>query len=873
MNQDIDAGKGDLGIKIEEIAIKFWSDFNKEDFFSSANNYVFPEHPSLLMQKLYHKYCSSTAQSKVQKEIVNFINAKIDNIKGNGMESKSLRMSALQRKLADDMFLKQKDFSRALEYYTKAALYAPKVEVVTPDTDPNGSNLALAYANRSAVFFELGQWSNALMDIEYALEAGYKDIETLLLRKIEALTNLEKIDEAKKVLDDDYLKDSTSVEAALDRIECLAKDLKISTNPAPSPSPNERFTLTDIITAFSNSCQFKPSPVLPSFSAKLEVKIDPEKGRCLVAREPVARGETLYLEMPYTSALQDKLELKHCHHCANPLQVDKYKLSTAESTKFLGSKKENAELCEGKPLYIKPAIPCSTCSTVLFCSKTCREAAWTAYHRFECGIVSLLQEYEAFLPLRMLFAIKGGLQTAKTVIEAADQACQRKELFLPEAPDTNSTDKSSFLCGSYSAVYQMRQRRVMIHPGDHVDEFRLVVMAEALLAIVLRLGFFAEPLSAEDLHLTRCLLLRHILQISVSIMAKSFRLEDLSDLTGDPLKYTTKVVCPNGQLLLKHSCAPNLMRRNVTCASEGGSLCNLLLFGQATRAIKVGEEVRMCMIGDNHYTQMHVGERQKNLGSFFDCTCQRCQFELAEGLDGMYLPFSCDRCRSLLVKKVDSDTSTVSFACTACTASLPLKTISERYANFQAISKSISETLDVSHRNPLKNIQDTEKALDKLQSMLFVNGYESGHIPQQFALQFTGLTIYYCHYSLSDANRLVERMLPSLEKAAAVDGFDIFDHHYYMFPLVNMMWNTVKKLLEEKEEAKVKPLSGKKKKEMIAILRQWPRRVDRLLALMDFFAIQISLGPFSITSNDLFYLKTQQFKEIKVEIEEGLKKK
>lgn len=347
MDQAPAARKSALEEKIDDITIQFWPYYSEKGLNPNGKNYAFPEHPSLVMQPFYHWYTSNAAHPMVQKEVEDFIGSKVDNIKAAGLAKKSSMMSTSQRELGNVMY-KKKEFASALDYFTAAALLAPKNEVIRPGGYLKSPNLALAHGNRSAVFFELGQWNNALADIEYALNAGHHDVEKLLLRKIDALVNLGKIEEARKVLDDDRLKDSTGQANKRSEIECLMKDLKVSEKPTLSqPPPNKVFTIADIITAFSHSSfKYEPSAALPSLSAKLEVKIDPQKGRCLVARESIARGEALFLEMPYCSALKKELELKNCHYCAIPLKVDKYVVSPVEAA-FLGSKKDNAKLCEG----------------------------------------------------------------------------------------------------------------------------------------------------------------------------------------------------------------------------------------------------------------------------------------------------------------------------------------------------------------------------------------------------------------------------------------------------------------------------------------------------------------------------------------------
>lgn len=59
-------------------------------------------------------------------------------------------------------------------------------------------------------------------------------------------------------------------------------------------------------------------------------------------------------------------------------------------------------------MYCRTIAPlaCPTCTEVIFCSKGCRETATSTYHKYECGILSILwnsgSSVNCHMALRML---------------------------------------------------------------------------------------------------------------------------------------------------------------------------------------------------------------------------------------------------------------------------------------------------------------------------------------------------------------------------------------------------------------------------------------------------------------------------------------
>lgn len=100
---------------------------------------------------------------------------------------KSAAKSTQYRNLGNDAFIRKKDIE-ALKYYIRSVSSAPH----------HSPELALAYANRSAVLFRLGKFNSCLLDVNRALKNDYPDAlkPKLLERKKNCVQELQKSSQA-----------------------------------------------------------------------------------------------------------------------------------------------------------------------------------------------------------------------------------------------------------------------------------------------------------------------------------------------------------------------------------------------------------------------------------------------------------------------------------------------------------------------------------------------------------------------------------------------------------------------------------------------------------------------------------------------------
>ncbi|XP_066945763.1 SET and MYND domain-containing protein 4-like [Macrobrachium rosenbergii] len=181
----------------------------------------------------------------------------------------------------------KKNLSGALKLYNLSILAAPhppldcEGEKTDSHSVENGDvadendyeALPLAYANRSAVLFELKQYEDCLNDIERAFQYGYPEsLQHKLVKRKEGCT--------------------TAMESSESRPERLA------TYHAVNPP----------VLAESN-------PTLPAMSGSVKVAFSPTAGRYLVAQKEILPGEVLVVEEVHSRCLYQQHLQTHCNTC------------------------------------------------------------------------------------------------------------------------------------------------------------------------------------------------------------------------------------------------------------------------------------------------------------------------------------------------------------------------------------------------------------------------------------------------------------------------------------------------------------------------------------------------------------------------------
>lgn len=196
---------------------------------------------------------------------------------------KSLEIAAVHRSEGNAYFQK-KDNCRALEAYNRSVSLA------------KGEPLSLAYANRSAVFYDTQDWLHCLRDIQLAFEEGYpKQLEyklherqgKCLLKLNRSERALASFKRAKQCLMETHpanerLKELTAMIESLE-VEYQANEV------APLPVKSIEAEIEDARRK-PLPLNREPNPRMPSASKSVRLVRTRERGRCLIAAENLEPG-------------------------------------------------------------------------------------------------------------------------------------------------------------------------------------------------------------------------------------------------------------------------------------------------------------------------------------------------------------------------------------------------------------------------------------------------------------------------------------------------------------------------------------------------------------------------------------------------------
>ena len=284
----------------------------------------------------------------------------LQTIRKSGDGSRGEKDSGLSKQLRDagNTAFTAKDDDTALKCYNDALLAAP-----ADPWDEQGEDMALALANRSALYFRQEKFSDCLTDTKLALKTGYpKHLKyKVYQRQAKCLAELNKLKEAKRSYLDaqNFLNFSklskelrynvtNDIQTAIDEIS--EKEESLSQDGEPDDAVELEPDDTPKLPSFPRN------PKFPSLHQSLTVKYDSARGRHVIATENIKCGTYIACEQPVVSFLWSEKLLSHCTLCLAP---------------------------------VRSPIPCFTCSCVVFCSQDCRAEAWKTFHQYECKVKSL----------------------------------------------------------------------------------------------------------------------------------------------------------------------------------------------------------------------------------------------------------------------------------------------------------------------------------------------------------------------------------------------------------------------------------------------------------------------------------------------------
>ncbi|KAM9320296.1 SET and MYND domain-containing protein 4 [Gastrophryne carolinensis] len=490
------------------------------------------------------------------------------------------------------MFYKEegnKRFGRK-QYTAAAVLYSKAISHASPGTE----EMAICFANRSAVLFHLGHYSVCLEDIDRAEEHGYPE---RLKRKI------------------------------LQRhAECLQKLKQSSSSSTPRTRSINLMDATgepaaDAVCDKLQELNLNKNLQLTNASSSLNIQFSTSKGRHLVASEDISQGELLILEEALVSVIiPDRKPMSskstwdinianfdlYCHHC----------LQRTLAT-----------------------LPCQQCSFARYCSVMCMDKAWKDYHHAECSIGGLLLAFGVFCHTSLRAILLTGYKQVSQVFNQSWGA-GLESIWRASADELyRSNYKSLFNLCSHSEHHRQEHK--------YLCGLTVAALCKTLSSGPLKTSREASALNKEtengplDVHVIGSVLLLHMLQLHCNAQAVTV-LQQQHDESDRSLVESSKCVRLATAIfpilsLMNHSCEPN------TSVSFQGRQAMV----RACQAIRKGEEVLHCY--GPQRIRKSLEERQMLLKDqyFFVCCCKACT---EEGTLTAKAPcdFCCAQCHAAL---------------------------------------------------------------------------------------------------------------------------------------------------------------------------------------------------------------------------------
>ena len=543
-------------------------------------------------------------------------------------EGKSSVKAKELRSKGNEAFQKN-SYTMALEFYTQSVAFAPNRSVADGSSKSiNPVELALAFANRSAALFHMKKYTSCLQDIKYAVHNEYpKDLAYKLLdRKAKCNFQLGNYDEAelfwqeaKSSLEKSNLSPHRKKTWEQNFDQDLSRCTKLSDTPvkldnAPSSTQSIQCDASLPVVADKNDETFE------ALSSACEVCFSSEGGRYIVAARDIVPGEVLVVEKPYSSVMLPKATSKNCHHC--------YMIELS-------------------------LLPCFYCHSVMFCSVSCRNEAWFAYHQAECPCLDIIKTSGIG---------KFGQLAVRTITMSTLQKMLQKRSSFRSA--TNKRDKrllgcnekGKYLSNSYETIYCLvtHGRERPVH-----NLFRRAALALYLIKCMQTSGYFTDndgkPLDTKENMVFIGGMIMSLLQLLPC------NAHEISELELIPNEVALSVPVEIGAgiystlSLFNHSCDPTVTRNFY------GDTCVV----RAIKCIMKGEEV-----SDNYGAVYPIYGKKERLEKlkpqyYFNCQCHACtaDWPMYDGIPCTSPRFKCSNCSSPLVTPAGATASAV---CTKC---------------------------------------------------------------------------------------------------------------------------------------------------------------------------------------------------------------
>jgi tetratricopeptide (TPR) repeat protein len=521
-------------------------------------------------------------------------------------EAKSATESKASREQGNVHYQKQ-EFNAALLSYSKSVMCAPHVDGNENEVVGVSEELPLALGNRSATLYQLHRFEESITDIDLAFNYRFPEHIHYKLydRKGRCLMEIKQIDKAiecfgkvKEVLAKAKLNEKqkekivVNSDKQIERCKALKIELAtaataaVSLNPQNPQPPQNRQNRQHKCNGESTTNGIESKLVIPEIQTaskrfpvadeSFDVKYTASKGRYAFAATNVTVGTDLLLEKPFSQVLDPALYNSRCFHCFKLLDIE--------------------------------PIPCQQCTTVRYCSDSCRAESWEGYHQWECKFLGLLNSsgtgYIAQLALKTV--VTAGIELILKCRRNPNSDCS-------EAQKALFTDSKGVYHGGFIGLYNL-----LAHTKDRAinDLLQYTILAVFLTRILETSGFISSKAKKEDPDIVKIVggVLLRFLQIiacngvEVVELVRGINLQKCYPEAIGLCLYPTVS-------LINHSCNPAM---------------ELLFFNnqvvaRAIRNIAAGEELSIDY-GYIYYVTPK-SQRQMYLSSqyFFECQCEACK--------------------------------------------------------------------------------------------------------------------------------------------------------------------------------------------------------------------------------------------------------
>lgn len=503
--------------------------------------------------------------------------------KAMGRDEKNSNKSSENRQLGNGQF-KAKRFFDALNYYNTSIRYAPKHTNVNDEND-----LALSYANRSAVYFHLNKFKMCLKDIESSFYYGYphKLRIKLIERKLNCLIRLQLYQEALHVL---KIESNESLNNNFVAKINLAQSAKNTPNSDTDQNTSVYFKKYGQINFEIDAS----APSMPNASDSVSLDYSIERGFHIRAKRDIQPGELIVNEKPFAAVLNEEYFLTNCFECLIPVNC----------------------------LYMNLTY-CTECSSIVYCSTECANKAWDSHHKYECKHLNLLSSQLGITNMEWLslrIVLKASLEYLISIKQELEYYEKKYETIVRDESALFALENGEakvINSNQYSLIFPLITNSSVRKLSDL---FRRSFVAMFLVKYLINADFFeidkSSPILAEQACFIGGLILRHLQSISCNA-------HEISELKLDESKkkpmadsYAQGIGAGIFAILsmFNHSCDPDVTR------NFRGSKCQV----RSLRTIKKGDEIL-----DNYgviYAVNELDQRKAKLLEqyFFDCNCMAC---------------------------------------------------------------------------------------------------------------------------------------------------------------------------------------------------------------------------------------------------------